>query len=211
MTHPESKQSSSKWYCYGCGWKQDDADQSDRKTRPMYCKCDSDHGVCKACYDRHGGAIKWNVLSHKPSDYKHHVLAYNPITPELAKKENDRRSALLDAALNGGWTNGVKVHPNITIFDVAKFQSQQQEKEEKGDAAGKTNERSCMVCAVACTTFCMGCRTAYYCSAEHQKRDWKFHKLLCKSLGKQTSQASTSSASSSSSSSSESGTEASSK
>lgn len=37
---------------------------------------------------------------------------------------------------------------------------------------------SCLVCANQCTLRCKNCKS-FYCSKEHQKMDWKRHKLSC--------------------------------
>ncbi|CAG9129457.1 unnamed protein product [Plutella xylostella] len=41
------------------------------------------------------------------------------------------------------------------------------------------DEGACNICCSKATQKCAGCQTVYYCSKEHQKKDWKMHKLLC--------------------------------
>src|SRR3989337_4344757 len=43
---------------------------------------------------------------------------------------------------------------------------------------------TCRVCGKQTTTVCSRCREIYYCGTEHQKADWKTHKLICKSQEK---------------------------
>ena len=38
----------------------------------------------------------------------------------------------------------------------------------------------CEVCSIKSVFKCAGCGCSYYCSKEHQKRDWKRHKRFCK-------------------------------
>lgn len=38
---------------------------------------------------------------------------------------------------------------------------------------------SCFVCNKACKSRCSSCLQVFYCSAEHQKQDWKTHKVQC--------------------------------
>jgi len=39
--------------------------------------------------------------------------------------------------------------------------------------------QSCLVCGAPSTSRCASCKTASYCSKEHQKRDWRSHKEYC--------------------------------
>ncbi|XP_048479529.1 SET domain-containing protein SmydA-8 [Plutella xylostella] len=41
------------------------------------------------------------------------------------------------------------------------------------------DEGACNICCSKATQKCAGCQTVYYCSKEHQKKDWKMHKFLC--------------------------------
>ena len=46
-----------------------------------------------------------------------------------------------------------------------------------------TENRQCNLCGNAASKRCAGCGTVWYCSAEHQKQDWKAgHKLACLQL-----------------------------
>lgn len=38
---------------------------------------------------------------------------------------------------------------------------------------------ACGMCAANATFMCSRCKLMYYCSSEHQKEDWKNHKLVC--------------------------------
>lgn len=38
---------------------------------------------------------------------------------------------------------------------------------------------NCFVCNKACKLRCSSCLQVFYCSAEHQKQDWKTHKVQC--------------------------------
>jgi hypothetical protein len=38
----------------------------------------------------------------------------------------------------------------------------------------------CVVCNIYCKRKCQKCKTAYYCCVEHQMKDWKCHKKICK-------------------------------
>jgi hypothetical protein len=40
------------------------------------------------------------------------------------------------------------------------------------------SQKICVVCSVNCKLKCPKCFT-FYCSTEHQKQDWKFHKKTC--------------------------------
>lgn len=45
-----------------------------------------------------------------------------------------------------------------------------------------TFTRTCQVCSKPGTLRCGACKTIRYCSAECQKKDWKTHKQVCKTL-----------------------------
>lgn len=38
----------------------------------------------------------------------------------------------------------------------------------------------CIICANDAPFKCTACKTAYYCCAEHQKKDWSKHKINCR-------------------------------
>lgn len=40
----------------------------------------------------------------------------------------------------------------------------------------------CAVCGIEATKKCSRCKTAVYCSAEHQRQDWKRHKVTCQDI-----------------------------
>eukprot|EP00026_Physarum_polycephalum_P003824 Phypoly_transcript_03840.p1 GENE.Phypoly_transcript_03840~~Phypoly_transcript_03840.p1 ORF type:complete len:767 (+),score=95.81 Phypoly_transcript_03840:20-2320(+) len=42
------------------------------------------------------------------------------------------------------------------------------------------NKNSCSFCGITAVTRCSACRMAYYCSQDHQRKDWPKHKLSCK-------------------------------
>ncbi|RUP50230.1 hypothetical protein BC936DRAFT_139901 [Jimgerdemannia flammicorona] len=42
------------------------------------------------------------------------------------------------------------------------------------------NIKTCHVCNKTTTTSCGRCRKVWYCSKEHQRTDWKEHKLVCR-------------------------------
>ena len=44
--------------------------------------------------------------------------------------------------------------------------------------SGEVSE--CPICQKEATRVCSGCHCVFYCSAEHQKEDWKFHKANCR-------------------------------
>ena len=44
------------------------------------------------------------------------------------------------------------------------------------------NQKLCIVCPKPGKKLCQGCKNINYCSRECQKRDWKTHKLLCKTF-----------------------------
>ncbi|CAD7088383.1 unnamed protein product [Hermetia illucens] len=44
---------------------------------------------------------------------------------------------------------------------------------------GSSASDKCVVCGVESKSKCSNCGQAYYCSVEHQKQDWKNHKLQC--------------------------------
>lgn len=55
-----------------------------------------------------------------------------------------------------------------------------------GDHGGAEAARSCLTCKIKETTDgklfnCTGCGTAVYCSKQCQRKDWKQHKLICRS------------------------------
>ncbi|XP_050350801.1 putative uncharacterized protein DDB_G0282133 [Nymphalis io] len=39
---------------------------------------------------------------------------------------------------------------------------------------------ACKVCGLVTTKMCLGCYREYYCSLQCQKKDWNFHKLMCR-------------------------------
>jgi hypothetical protein len=41
-------------------------------------------------------------------------------------------------------------------------------------------ENNCIVCDAKATKFCGNCKNTYYCSPEHQEKDWPNHKKVCK-------------------------------
>lgn len=41
---------------------------------------------------------------------------------------------------------------------------------------------SCVICQAPSTLSCGKCRVTYYCSQDHQKQDWKSHKVQCRKL-----------------------------
>ncbi|KDR76816.1 hypothetical protein GALMADRAFT_210669 [Galerina marginata CBS 339.88] len=41
------------------------------------------------------------------------------------------------------------------------------------------NTRNCLVCGTPSTKWCSGCKTASYCTEEHQNQDWRSHKAYC--------------------------------
>ncbi|XP_015114975.1 SET domain-containing protein SmydA-8 [Diachasma alloeum] len=48
-------------------------------------------------------------------------------------------------------------------------------------------EGICEVCASPANLRCTGCKTSFYCTPEHQKRDWSHHKSSCRSWSIQDS------------------------
>lgn len=38
----------------------------------------------------------------------------------------------------------------------------------------------CQVCEAEAQQQCTGCKSVYYCGKEHQKSDWKSHKVECR-------------------------------
>lgn len=40
-------------------------------------------------------------------------------------------------------------------------------------------QSECVVCSKPAIQKCSGCQSVHYCSKEHQKEDWKLHKLQC--------------------------------
>lgn len=46
-------------------------------------------------------------------------------------------------------------------------------------AAADHEYRSCPICGEAAKRRCSGCHVQHYCSAEHQRADWKTHKARC--------------------------------
>lgn len=48
-----------------------------------------------------------------------------------------------------------------------------------GDKPKDTDAKHCVVCQKISTAKCSNCGSVYYCSAEHQKTDWKNHKKSC--------------------------------
>lgn len=41
-------------------------------------------------------------------------------------------------------------------------------------------QKACQVCTKPSTQQCSGCNTVTYCSEEHQREDWKLHKIPCR-------------------------------
>jgi MYND finger len=56
------------------------------------------------------------------------------------------------------------------------------ERTQANDTAGE--ELACEVCGNPAKS-CLGCGLVAYCSREHQKQDWKTHKVACKGKGKE--------------------------
>lgn len=46
----------------------------------------------------------------------------------------------------------------------------------------------CVVCKIKTYSRCSRCRSIYYCSIDHQRQDWKRHKVECKKLSKKLNQ-----------------------
>lgn len=42
-------------------------------------------------------------------------------------------------------------------------------------------EGKCVICASPAKLRCSSCKDAFYCSQDHQKEDWKCHKIICRS------------------------------
>ena len=40
---------------------------------------------------------------------------------------------------------------------------------------------NCIICGTEAKLKCGGCKNVAYCGVEHQKKDWKNHKLICSS------------------------------
>lgn len=43
--------------------------------------------------------------------------------------------------------------------------------------------RNCVVCGLKCRKMCSDCEIISYCDVEHQSKDWKRHKYLCRTYG----------------------------
>ena len=48
-----------------------------------------------------------------------------------------------------------------------------------GNSKVAEGENICAVCKSSCTLSCSRCKTAHYCSREHQREHWKKHKRVC--------------------------------
>ena len=42
--------------------------------------------------------------------------------------------------------------------------------------------QTCAVCSQEAPHRCSGCQAVYYCSKEHQRKDWKQHKATCRAF-----------------------------
>lgn len=51
--------------------------------------------------------------------------------------------------------------------------------------AEKYDVHLCEVCGIKSTSHCAKCKSVYYCSKNHQKADWKYHKEICSSQSSQ--------------------------
>lgn len=121
-----------------------------------------------ALYDDLGGsdmAFNFNI----PSRYAKWRLGYGPGSAEEFAEEE----AIMNWTQTGRRTTRTEKHSmtlekkKITIFipDRCEFAG--------CDKRGRDN-----------VTVCSSCRCAYYCSKDHQVKDWKRHKLDCKTLKK---------------------------
>jgi len=74
---------------------------------------------------------------------------------------------------------GIKIH-NDDDDDSASAASE--------DSSSSSSEEEqveghvCAVCARECTARCSKCKSVYYCSPQHQRQDWREHKLVCDDL-----------------------------
>jgi len=50
------------------------------------------------------------------------------------------------------------------------------------DSSDEEEARTCAVCMCECTARCSKCKSVYYCSPQHQRQDWREHKLVCDDL-----------------------------
>lgn len=52
-------------------------------------------------------------------------------------------------------------------------------KEESPKKKEDAHSGECNVCKKKCSSSCARCKKVFYCGSEHQKQDWKSHKLNC--------------------------------
>ena len=64
-----------------------------------------------------------------------------------------------------------------------KVQNATEEPEKQEDQNHKT-KLSCEICKKRSEMRCSRCQNVFYCCAEHQKQDWKKHKVNCIKLVK---------------------------
>lgn len=78
--------------CYGCGKVFEKANQM-----AMECLCGGNEGVCLKCFERTLG--EWELLDHKPENYKDHSLMPTSLNPDLKRLRDQTIENNLHAAL----------------------------------------------------------------------------------------------------------------
>ena len=68
---------------------------------------------------------------------------------------------------------------SVLVHDAVCLMKQGEE--EAGEEGGAAHSiHVCAVCEAPAEHRCSACKCVAYCTREHQKKDWKAHKLVCK-------------------------------
>ncbi|KAJ8469516.1 hypothetical protein ONZ45_g16864 [Pleurotus djamor] len=80
--------------------------------------------------------------------------------------------------------------PSTTVENIPlvplKSSVSQSASEEASSSSDPLSVDKCQICNLGTTLVCSNCKSARYCSAEHQLVHWKEHKKVCKGKGKVT-------------------------
>lgn len=81
---------------------------------------------------------------------------------------------VLEDDLNNGFLHS----DDIVISDIVNsFYSKEKESAKVNNVL---KNKGCNLCDIPSTKKCSKCKAVYYCCVEHQRADWKSHKLFCK-------------------------------
>lgn len=121
--------------------------------------------------------------------------SYDPYDPSTALEFSETESSISD---KGFYETSDNFKQNISDVLVSKpTEVSQTTGETSGQHASlnssylekeviESEPRQCRICGQATKKQCTGCLRVFYCSVEHQKKDWKIHRKECKGKAKMT-------------------------